>query len=126
MKKALRIVSIALVIIIVGAMLASCSKMLMGTYSGSGSLFGVAGGTITYKFSGSSVTTTITAEILGFSKTTEYTGKYEIKAAEDGKETITFTYEGDGSSYSGTSSFAQGKNDTGTYIEIDGAKYYKK
>ena len=108
MKKAIRIISIALVIIIVGTMLASCSKMLMGTYSGSGSLFGVAGGKISYKFAGNKVTITVTAEVLGFSKTSEYKGTYEIAKATDGTENITLKFEGDGSSYSGTYSFEDG------------------
>lgn len=125
MKKAVKIISFALVVVIVGAMLASCSKMLSGTYSGKGSVFGVVGGEISYKFVGSNVTITVTAEVLGFSKTTEYKGKYEIKEA-DGKENITFTFDGDGSKYSGTSTFSDGKDDTGNYISIDGVNYYKK
>lgn len=125
MKKAVKIISLALVVVIVGAMLASCSKMLLGTYSGKGSVFGVIGGEISYKFAGSNVTIAVTTEVLGFSKTTEYKGKYEIKES-DGKETITFTFEGDGSTYNGTSSFAEGKDDTGAYIMIGGSKYYKQ
>ena len=126
MKKTLRIVSIALVIIIVGTMLASCSKMLMGTYSSSGSVLGLAGAKVSYTFSGSKVTITVTTEILGSTSTSEYKGTYEIAKATDGTENITLKFEGDGSSYSGTYSFDDGKDDTGAFIKIGGSTYYKK
>ena len=123
MKKAIRIISIALVIIIVGTMLASCSKMLMGTYSGTGLLSKQS-----YTFSGNKVTLTLTVDlsVLG-SSTTELKGTYEITKATDGTQSITFTFDDkDGSSYSGTYSFDDGKDDTGAFIKIGGSTYYKK
>lgn len=118
MKKAVKIISLALAVIIVGVMLVSCSKMLSGTYSSSTEFLGNKS---SYKFSGSNVALSIT--ILGASTST-YDGKYEIKNV-DGKQKITFTFEGDGSSFSGTYSFNEGKDNGGNYIEIDGSRYYK-
>ena len=126
MKNAIRIISIALVIVIVGVMLVSCSKMLMGTYSSSASVLGLAGGKMSYTFSGSNVTITITTEILGSTSTSEYKGTYEITKATDGTENITFKFEGDGSSYSGTYSFSEGKTDAGVKTIIIGGSTYTK
>ena len=107
--------------------LASCSKMLSGTYSASGSLLGLAGAKTSYTFSFNKVTVTSTTEVLGSSSTKEYVGTYEIKEATDGTQQITMTFtDSDASSYSGTYSFSQGKNESGVAtITIAGATYTK-
>lgn len=125
MKKAIRIISIALVIIIVGTMLASCSKMLSGTYTASigGDLAGLK---TSYTFSGNRVTKTTTGSLIGSSSTTEIKGKYEIKEATDGTQSITFTFESDGSTTTSTETFSEGKDDNGAFVVIGGVTYYKK
>ena len=121
MKKAVKIISLALVVIIVGVMLASCAKTLSGTYT-AGSVLGRS-----YTFSGNKVTLTVKLDlsILG-SSTSEFKGTYEITKATDGSESITFTFEGDDKTYNGTYSFEQGKDDAGAFIVIAGDKLYKK
>lgn len=121
MKKTIALV---LVFAMAAVMLTSCATMLSGEYTGKASLFGLAGGEVTYKFVGSKVTVSITASILGFEKETTYSGTYKIESGDDGKQTITFTYEGDGSSYSGTQSFSQDKS--AKTVTIGGVTYNKK
>ena len=61
MKKSVRIFALALALVTVVAVLASCGgTKLSGTYEGKADLFGIAGGSVTYKFSGSDVTITST------------------------------------------------------------------
>ena len=127
MKKTIRIIAVLVIVAMACAMLASCSKMLFGTYSGEANLAGAAGVKASYKFAGSSVTLTITKSLLGSSSTSEYKGTYSIDKTEDGAEQITLTFEGDGSSYSGTSSFAEGKNADGkSFIKIGGIEFTKQ
>lgn len=127
MKKTIRIIAVLLLVAMACAMLASCSKILFGTYSGEAGLGSLAGAKLTYKFSGTGVKLIITTSILGSSSTSEYKGKYTIDKAEDGTEQITFTFEGDGSTYSGTSSFSSGKNADGkSFIKIGGVEYTKQ
>ena len=50
---------------------------------------------------------------------------------EDGNKTITFDFSNEDNSsvfslLNGTSSYNAGKDNNGSYIEIGGAKYYKK
>lgn len=122
-KTAIRIISLALVAIMLLSVLCSCATTLSGTYSGKADVFGLAGAEVTYKFSGSKVTVTSKANVLGFEKTTEYSGTYKIADSDDGKQTITFTFDGDASSFSGTSSFSMDK-ESGT-IKIGGITYTK-
>ena len=127
MKKTVKIIAALLVITMAVLALASCSKMLSGTYSASGSLLGLAGAKTSYTFSFNKVTVTSTTEVLGSSSTKEYVGTYEIKEATDGTQQITMTFtDSDASSYSGTYSFSQGKNESGVAtITIAGATYTK-
>ena len=127
MKKTIRIIAVLVIVAMACAMLASCSKMLFGTYSGELGIGSLAGAKASYKFSGSSVTLTVTTSLLGSSSSSEYKGTYTIDKTDDGAEQITFTFEGDGSSYSGTSSFSEGKNADGkSYIKIGGIEYTKQ
>ena len=110
MKKVLALVlALSLVFVLV-----SCGKTLSGTYTASGDLLGLAGGKVSYTFSGSKVTVSKTTSFLGNSKTTEYDGKYEITEADDGTMSIKFTFEdSDASEYNGTKTFKENK-DAGT------------
>ena len=51
-----KIIALTLVLAMAALLLTSCATMLFGEYTGKASLFGFAGGEVTYKFSGSKVT----------------------------------------------------------------------
>ena len=116
-KTIIRIVALSLVAIMVCVALASCGKTLSGTYSNKIDVFGVSSTETVYKFSGKKVTIEVTAGVAGFESTVDFEGTYKI---EDDK--ITFTFEGDGSEYSGTVPFE--KTDDG--IKIAGIEYKKQ
>ena len=116
MKKTVRILSVALVVVMLAALLVSCGPS--GTY-----------GTDSYsiKFSGSKVT--ITANVLGLSATAS--GTFKMGKDENGNKTISFDFSNEESSslmslFNGTCSYNAGKDNNGSYIEISGVKYYKK
>lgn len=118
MKKTARILSLVLTVVLLGALLASCSGKPSGKYGTS---------SYTMEFSGSKVT--ITTSLLG--ATVSATGRFEMGKDENGKKTITFDFSNDGNSsilslFNGTQSYNQGKDDNGSYIEVGGVKYYKK
>ena len=119
-----KIIALTLALCMVTIILTSCATMLSGEYSGKASLFGLAGAEVTYKFFGNKVTVTTKANVVGFEKETTYKGTYKIATDDDGKQTITFTYEGDGSNYSGSQSFSQDKS--AKTITIGGVTYNKK
>ena len=119
-----KIIALTLALCMVTIILTSCATMLSGEYSGKASLFGLAGAEVTYKFFGNKVTVTTKASVLGFEKETVYKGTYKIATDDAGKQTITFTYEGEGSSYSGSQSFSQDKS--AKTITIGGVTYNKK
>ena len=127
MKTALRVVSLTLVAVFMLAMLASCGGP-SGEYGSDN---------YTLKFSGSKVTVTWK----GLTETKEMTGKFEMGKDDDGNKTITFTmdevetdsilgdisYKTAKALFDGTKSYNEGKDDSkGAYIEIGGARYYKK
>lgn len=123
MKKFAKVLSLVLVVAMVCVLFAACGNKLSGTYKGKVDAFGLAGAEVVYDFSGSKVTVTATASILGFEKTVESDGTYEIAENEDGDLEITFTFEDDDAEkYSGTFSFSEGED----YIKIAGAKYEKQ
>ena len=88
------------------------------------------------KFSGSNVT----VSWKGITQSFEMTGKFEMGEKEDGSRTITFTmdevegnsllgdaaYKATKALFDGTKSYNEGSDDNGSYIEIAGARYYKK
>ena len=107
-----RIISTLLVcVLLLGCVfsLASCDKIVMGTYE-----LDAIVGSKTYEFGLTKVS--ITYEVLGQDTTIE--GKYSI----DGDE-ITFTFEDEDKAkdYAGTFSFEKGED----YIKIGGIKYTK-
>ncbi len=113
-----KIISLILALTLVLGMvftLASCGKMLSGKYQS---------GITTYDFAGNKVT--VTYEILGFQKSIE--GTYKIAETDEGKMTITFTFEGaeEGSDeYAGEFAFAEGTENGEDYIKIGLLKYTK-
>ena len=116
MKKTLRLISLSLVVVMLAAVLVSCGPS--GTY-----------GTDNYtlKFSGSKVT--VTASTFGL--TTTASGTFKMGKDDDGNQTITFDFSDENSStfmslFNGTRSYNAGKDNNGSYIEIGGARYYKK
>ena len=117
MKKTLKITAIALAIITLMFVFASCAPS--GTYAADAA--GVAG--VKYKFTPGKVT--ITLNVLGFEK--DYPGTYKMGKNDNGDETITFEFEDkDASKYNVTSVYKSGKDDNGEFISLDGIKYYKK
>lgn len=106
-KNIIRVSALALVIIMLTAVLASCGGP-SGTYEAE-----VLGQKLSYTFKGSKVTIKLT--LLG--TVTSFEGKYKV----DGDE-ITFTFEDDDAEeYSGTKTFEQGDD----YIKIGTFKYTK-
>ncbi len=106
MKKILSAILVCVMLLSCVLVLASCGKKLSGTYTDET-------GIVSYTFKGKKV------EVEAFGATQEAT--YKI----DG-DTITFTVEIGGQEVEEESSFEQGKDDNGKYIEIDGVKLYKK
>lgn len=107
-KNIIRISALALVIVMLTAVLASCGGP-SGTYEAS-----VLGQSLSYTFKGGKVTIKVT--VLG--QVVSFEGKYKISGDE-----ITFTFEDDDAEqYSGTQTFEQGDD----YVKIAGVKYSKK
>ncbi len=117
MKKSVRIIAVAMAILMVTLVLASCGKTLSGTYTKQGLLANT-----TLEFSGKKVTITVGS--------VSAEGTYEI---EDDKITITFPEDDDDTmleaaiksvinEIAGTKSFE--KTDDG--IKIGGVEYKKK
>ena len=126
MKKTLRILSVALVVVMLAAVLVSCGPS--GSYGGD---------TYTIKFSGSKVT----VSWKGLTDTYTISGSVKMGKDEEGNKTIAFSdlkaeetssILGDAAvaigvaAFEGTHSYNAGKDDNGSYIEIGGARYYKK
>ena len=125
MKKFVRIMSVALVVVMLCATLASCGKV-SGAYSAKIDVL-LASVEVTYDFGAfGKVEMTVKGEALGATDTKTYEGKYEITEKEDDKMEITFTFDDendDTKTYGGTQSFSIDKeNDT---IKI-GLVTYKK
>ena len=127
MKKTfVRVLSFALIAVMMVCALASCAKKISGTYVAEvgGEL---AGYTATYTFSGKKVNVTKEATIAGFSKTTELNGTYEIAENDEGELEITLSFETeDDEIKSGTFTFSEGVENDVEYIKIAGIKYTKK
>ena len=116
MKKLVRVVSVALLAVMALALLASCAPS--GKYGDASGLAGVE-----YKFAGSKVT--VTLGVAGFEKS--FKGTFKMGKDDDGNKTITFKFtDKEASSYTGTFSYGEGKDDNGKYITIGSVKYYKQ
>ena len=117
MKNFVRILSFALVAVMLCATLASCGKV-SGTYTGELDL-GLGKGTASLKFGAfGKLEVTVTADsVFTEAKTVTHEGKYEITEKDDDKMEITITFEGDADlvtkALDGTKSFSIDKeNDT--------------
>ena len=110
MKTSVKVISLALALVTLVCVFASCGTKLSGTYSAEA--FGTG---VSYEFKGSKVT--VSFKLLGQSESIE--GTYKIKDDE-----ITFTFDSDdkeAKEYSGTFDFEKGDD----YIKIEGVKYTK-
>ena len=104
MKKTARVLSLVLVVVLLGAVLAACSGRPSGTYGSND---------YNLTFSGSKVTFTV--KMLGL--TTSVSGTYTMGKDENASILSLFN---------GTQSYNQGSDDNGSFIEIGGVRYYKK
>ena len=115
--------AVALALLMVTFVFASCGKTIKGTYEAEidGGLLGKY--TATYEFSGSKVTVTRkTTNLLQQVETKTYNGTYEITENDDGTMEITFNMEnGDDAIKSETLTFEQGDD----FIKIGLFKYNK-
>ena len=116
MKKSIKIVAVAMVVLMLCLSLASCGKTLTGEYESDAGLFGKT----SYEFSGKTVKISYTS-ILGTVNSIE--GEYSIDDDE-----ITFTFEDvdeekeeDAKKLDGTFTFEEGED----YIKIGNFKYEK-
>ena len=123
MKKFVSILSLALVVVMLCATLVACGTTLSGTYEADLSAFGT-GVKQTLEFSGSDVTMTVSASILGQSESKTFEGTYEITEKDDGTMTIKFDFGEDAeeADMSGEGALEIGEG----YIKIDGIKYTEK
>ena len=112
MKKTfVKVVALALAVVTLACVFASCGTRLSGKYTAEA--FGTG---VTYEFKGSKVS--ITLKLLGFSGDA-VEGTYKIK-----DDKITFTFESDEEEikeYNGTFDFVKGDD----YIKIGGMEYKK-
>ncbi len=104
MKKSIRILAVAMALLMVMVVFASCGKTLKGTYSAE-----VFGSGVELAFEGKEVT--ITLKVVG-AELGSTTGTYKI---EDDKITLTFESDNDKvNAYNGTFDFEEGED----YIKI--------
>lgn len=117
MKRSIRIIAVALVAVMLCLTLVACGKKLSGTYEAEigGDILGY---TATYEFSGSKVTATKTASVLGAKESTTFEGTYEIKDDE-----ITLDFDKDDDDIKG-GTFAFEETEDG--IKIGLVEYKKK
>ena len=120
-KTLVRVITLALVAVMLVCALASCSKTLSGEYTSEIEIAGQKA-SVTYKFSGNDVTVITKTTILGQVNTEEVEGTYEIVENEDGTMEIKFTREVDGKPETNTLTFEEGED----YIKIGGVQYNKK
>lgn len=122
MKKSVRIMAVALALLMVTFVFASCGKTISGTYEAEIDVV-VMKYTASYDFSGSKVNITKkTTTILGTVDTTEFAGTYEIAENDDGTMEITISLETeDDQIKSGTYAFEEGED----YIKIGIVQYNK-
>ena len=104
MKKTLRLITLAMVAVMLCLCFASCGTSLSGSYEGEVELLGQSY-THTYTFKGSKVELETKVTFLGNVKTTVYEGKYEIKDGE-----ITFTWDNEDDTV---------KSETKTFEELE-------
>lgn len=126
MKRTIKVLALMLAVVMACAVLVSC-----GGPSGE---YGSDDYSLTFKGS------KLTVSYKGLTEQKQLTGTFEMGKDDDGNKTITFTMdetEGGGilgdignatvkALFDGTKSYNSGSDDNGKYIEIGGARYYKK
>lgn len=122
MKKLVRNLSLVLVVVTLCLSLASCSKIVIGSYTAKVEVLGQSvEQTYTFGLFGK-VTRTEKMTVLGVTKTTEDEGRYTIAENEDGELEITLAFASeDGDLIETTVAFEKGDD----YVKI-GLVEYKK
>lgn len=92
MKKSMKFIAVAMVVLMLCMTLASCGKTLSGKYTAEVNYL-VGKYKVTYSFSGSKVEVVKKSTLLGSSETKTIEGTYEIAEDEAGDLTITFEFE---------------------------------
>ncbi len=111
MKKLVRSLSLVLVLVTLCLSLASCSKILVGSYTAKVEVLGQSvEQTYTFGLLGK-VTRTEKVTVLGTTKTTETEGKYTIAENSEGELEITLSFENEnGESVETTVPFEKGED----------------
>ena len=128
MKKTISTILVCVLLVGTLLSLASCEVlgMVIGTYSRTYTNLLGQEVTETWEFSGKEVTKSTTSTKLvgeGTNTSTEYM-EYEIGENEDGEKIISLTVTTDNKSTTTDLKFNSGNDDGGSYIEIDGVRYY--
>ena len=124
MKKSVKLLSMALVVVMLCLAFTACGKTLSGEYEAEINL-GIVSYTATYEFNGNKVTITKDVDaIINDPEPVEFTGTYEITEEKDGDLKIKLTLDGDAQDEhikAGTYSLEIEED----YIKIAGVKYDK-
>ena len=122
MKKTfLKVITLSLVTVMLVCALASCGKMVFGTYDTQIEIFGQKW-TVTYNFKGTKVEATSKATVLGQVKSETVEGTYKIVENSDGSMEITFDFEKETDIFKNeTVTFEQGED----YIKLGLTQYNK-
>ena len=126
MKKFVKIIAVALVLVTFAGLLASCGKTLNGTYVMKATdidLGDLGSNKTTLKFSGNKITVTTTTVVFGQESTTTQEGTYKLEKGEDGNWKITTTYKEDGKEQTASVPFEELDNGD---IKIAGTTYTKE
>lgn len=120
-KTLLKALTLSLVAVMLVCTLASCGKMIVGTYDTQIEILGQKW-TVTYNFKGTKVEATSKATILGNVKSETVEGKYKIVENSDGSMEITFEFEKETDVFKNeTVTFEQGED----YIKLGLTTYNK-
>ena len=122
MKKLFKkVLTLALVTMLLACSLAACGKSVSGSYESEIEIFGQSW-KVTYTFSGKKVEAESKVTILGNVENKTSNGTYEIAEAADGSLEITFDFEEESDLFKdGTYTFTEGEG----YIKIGDAQYNK-
>ena len=122
MKKTfLKLITLSLVAVMLICTLASCSKLIFGSYDSQVELFGQKW-TVTYNFKGNKVEAVSKTTILGNVNSETVEGTFKITENSDGSMEITFDFEKETDVFKdGTVTFEQGDD----YIKLGNTTYNK-
>lgn len=120
-KTILKVITLSLVAVMLICTLASCGKMISGSYDTQVEIFGQKW-TVTYTFTLNKVEATSKATILGSVQSETVEGTYKITENSDGSMEITFEFEKETDVFKNeTVTFEQGED----YIKIGLTTYNK-